>query len=360
MSSKIMKLNPFLFFLIRDGNIIAWDYKNHQQYELNEPYFMRLLTLSEGILSCGDDIESDLQNGDLISASFNSFRWGWDVISAIFHIGTKIRAVDIPQETMTDPNRFVSDHIALAESSLETAPNLYYERSGTAIRLPPPDFSSLSEKNFLQVLNERKTSRSFDGSSINIETLSTLLHTVFGNFHANQDDYTQYGFQRVGLRKTSPSAGGLHASEAYIVALNIEGLDPGVYHYQAHNHRLTLVHEEDISSQLSSLLAGQYFAEQLSLGIFITSRFDVIWHKYPHSRAYRVALLDVGHVSQTFQLVATALGLNTWLSGVFIDEDVAALLNIQDEAEHPMFFVGAGRGDNSPFDPLARNWRASR
>jgi len=253
-----------------------------------------------------------------------------------------------------NPEYFVADHIALAKSSLSTSPDLLTEKEGDVFVLPPPNLSYLNSIDFLQVLTNRKTSRSFNGVSIGIEILATLLHVVFGDFHPEQDDYHKYGFRQVGLRKTSPSAGGLHPSEAYVLALNIEGLEQGIYHYQAHKHVLSLIQKEDVSLKLSKLLCGQYFAEQLSFGIFITSRFDKIWHKYPHSRAYRVALLDVGHLSQTFQLTATALGLQTWLSGVFLDTEVADLLHVEDETEQPLFFVGAGVGDNSPLDPVAK------
>ena len=39
-------LNPDLFFLIEDGQILAWDYKKHNQYLLDEEYFSELLEIS--------------------------------------------------------------------------------------------------------------------------------------------------------------------------------------------------------------------------------------------------------------------------------------------------------------------------
>lgn len=357
MISATNKLNPFLFFLIKSGSVVAWDYKNHQQYELEKEYFLRLLELSSDASEINPNftlMDSELEDAELISASFEDAKWEWDILSKIFHFGTKIRECDLSEELIENPECFVAEHVALAKSALSTAPNFLTEKEGIITHLPMPDLSKINSIDFLQVLKNRKTSRSFDSVPISINTLSILLHVVFGDFHPEQDDYTKYGFQQIGLRKTSPSAGGLHPSEAYVLAMNVEGLEGGVYHYQAHKHVLSLVEKEDVSLRLRKLLCGQYFAEQLSFGIFITSRFDKIWHKYPHSRAYRVALLDVGHLSQTFQLTATALGLNTWLSGVFMDLEVTNLLHIEDEAEQPLFFVGAGIGDNSPLDPVAK------
>ncbi len=96
---------------------------------------------------------------------------------------------------------------------------------------------------------------------------------------------------------------------------------------------------------LGHLLAGQHFINNLPLGLFITARFDKLWWKYEHSRAYRMAFVEAGHLSQTFQLVATALGLGTWLTGAFADRQVEALLKLEGSAEQPLFFVGCGASD---------------
>jgi hypothetical protein len=56
-----------------------------------------------------------------------------------------------------------------------------------------------------------------------------------------------------------------------------------------------------------------------------------------------MAFVEAGHLSQSFQLVATALGLNTWLTGAFADQQVEALLSLAGSAEQPLFFVGCGQ-----------------
>lgn len=347
-------INSDLFFLIKEGKIVAWNYDTHEQYELEKDYFHRLLDISSGLSRVTRDIDNELLQTEFVTKYKIEKVWGWDILSRIFHIGTKINESHLSEDILNDPESFVSESIAVAKESLPTSPAMVTEKHGDLVMLPVPDLLQLDRVNFLTVLSNRKTSRTFDGSSVSLNLLSTILFTVFGNFHTESNDYTQHGFRKVGLRKTSPSAGGLHASEGYVLALCVEGLKPGVYHYQAHNHCMTLVNDAN-EMKLTTLLCGQYFAEQLSFGIFITSRFEKIWHKYPHSRAYRVALLDAGHLSQTFQLVATALGLNTWLSGVFLDKAVSKLLAIEEnESEQPLFFVGAGYGDGSPLDPVAK------
>lgn len=348
-------LSPSLFFIIKTGKIICWDYKNHQQYELENEHFNRLVKISDNPNLSSSELDQELKDADLLSSSNIEEEWGWDYLSKIFHFGTQISKDISAPELSANPEEFSSNYLRLSEEVLSTSPPLYIEREGEKLILPKPNYNSLEQISLLSSLRERKTCRSFNKDNISIHTLSLLMHTVFGNIRSDAEEYKQYGFEQIGLRKSSPSGGGLHSTEAYLVALHIESLQKGIYHYQAHTHTLSLIKLIDASPVMTTLFCGQYFAKDLSLGVFLTSRFDKLWHKYPHSRAYRIALLDAGHLSQTFQLVATALNLNPWLTGAFVDEDVIDLLKLNNTCEQPLFFVGAGLGPKSALDPITKN-----
>lgn len=96
-------------------------------------------------------------------------------------------------------------------------------------------------------------------------------------------------------------------------------------------------------------MEGQHFIDDIPFGVFLTSRFDKMWWKYEHSRAYRVSILDIGHLSQTFQLVATASGLKTWLTAALTDSKIEKLLGLSNLSEQPMLFVGAGYSNGDVF-----------
>src|SRR4029078_9197009 len=51
-----------------------------------------------------------------------------------------------------------------------------------------------------------------------------------------------------------------------------------------------------------------YFANASAM-VFFTAVFARQMWRYPYSRAYRAALIEAGHVCQTFLLTATSLGL---------------------------------------------------
>jgi SagB-type dehydrogenase family enzyme len=99
------------------------------------------------------------------------------------------------------------------------------------------------------------------------------------------------------------------------------------------------------------MLAGQMYAADLPFGVFITCRFDKLWWKYPQSRAYRVALFDTGALLQSFLLVSTALGLKTWLTGHFYDDEINRLLGVDGVSESVLLFAGAGPGMGAVFSP---------
>lgn len=345
---SFMPINPYLFFLIQDGNILLWDYKNHQQFEITIEYFQRLLELSDGSPVTDSPVDQELLQAKALTSNTVQTPWEWDIVSQIFHIGTQ----DIPVlVNIESPEESTKGYIENCEASEVNLSKLYTEKPGPVITLPSYDLSIFEHENFLTVLKKRMTCRSFDNRPITLQELSSLLSVTFGETHGQWEQLDKLNLKQTGIRKTSPSGGALQSSEAYILALNIQGLQRGIYHYRSHQHVLSLVNPA-LPDNLGAILFGQHFAEELGVGIFITTRFDKLWAKYPHSRAYRVALLDIGHLSQTFQLCATAMGLDPWLTAAFIDTEVNQLLHIDNTSEQAMFFVGAGYGQRQFLDKL--------
>lgn len=201
-------------------------------------------------------------------------------------------------------------------------------------------------------LDKRITTRSFSGESISIDDIGIVLYETF--FYRNHllEKFSEKGLETFTKRRSSPSGGSLQCCEAYLIARNVRGVNSGIYHYGSHNNSLGFISkiEKDIKFG-SDYLIGQTFSDDADAFIVITSRMEKMWWKYSHSRAYRVACLDVGHLSQTAQLIATGLGLRTWITAAFCDEKIRKLLDIQQEsAEFPMLVLGFGTGEIDPID----------
>lgn len=348
-----MHVNPYLFFLIKEGQHIVWDYQNHKQFSLEPEYLERLRLWSTGIPPSPSLLDKELEAANLIAKErFEPEEWGWDELSKIYHIGTK----NIANHLM-DMNKeeWAKNYLAYCQTIATHPPDFHTRKEGQTFLLPSPTLSLLEESNFLEVVKRRKTCRTFKGEPISLDQLSTLLYVSLGPIHEQWADLEENGLQILGRRKAFPSAGGIHPEEAYVIALNINGLAPGVYHYNSVDHNLTLVNQQLSEPELIKLLYGQYFAEGLSFGIFLTSRFEKGWWKYPNSRGYRVIFMDIGHASQTILLTATALGMETWLTGAFGDTKVEKFLNLTTSTEQPLLFIGAGAGDNYTIDKFTLN-----
>jgi SagB-type dehydrogenase family enzyme len=343
--APIMQLNPHLFILPRTPGQIVWDYKNHKQFELNLAYSTRLAELIDSPSKFDNKNIIDIQflnTGILTTLKTDVPEWGWDELSKIFHIGTKNLPFEYIPQNSHEWSRHYLDHCneVLASSTPDFA--LVHRATNELIALPAP--SGLPAESLADALINRKTCRSFTGEAIALEEVSTLLYLALGYLKERELDVDDTVAEGLSARRSSPSGGGLNACEGFLHVQNVSGLPPGLYAYHPADHALSFVNTLP-DSPLGQLLCGQHFINNLPVGLFISARFDKLWWKYPHSRAYRMAYVEAGHIAQTFQLVATALGLSTWLTGALTDDQVEALLGLEDSAEQPLFFVGCGQSD---------------
>lgn len=340
------KIAPEVFFLVEKGSVVLWNCITHEQYLIDEQHFSEVLTVSKDGVPKSKNIFDVLKDVGVIVKEEVEPLWGWDILSRIFHIGTK----NVPcEEIINDPDIFSYNYIEQCQQIEDAAPNLFQEKNTLIIDLPLPDIN-LQNSTLSSALLNRKTSRSFNGEPTTIETLSNLLFASFGLIHGEWNEIEHAGLKIAGIRKSSPSSGGLHAEEAYLTVFNVIGLESGLYYYRPQDHKLNLLMLGDFENKVIDYNHNQFYSKGLSFGVYLTARLDKYWWKYPHSRSYRTMLLDIGHSSQTFLLCATALGLNTWLTAAFKDSEVESFLSINGYEESVMMYVGAGYGKPLAFD----------
>ena len=343
-----MKVNPYIFFKFHEDKFIVWNYRAHEQFVLTLPYLQRLYELGTGsspeieVLDAAQ-IDRELADADLVAPAYPTSHWGWDTLSHIFHFGTNSR---LPASGALPREDSSAAYIEHCEAIGDAAPSVIPPLTGEVIALPPPDVEALKRLSLWDALKARHTTREFTGAPIDLAVVGNILYTTFGAVHGpDRGDVDVYGIRSYGYRRTSPSGGGLQTAEPYLVNFTISGLPTGIYHYHSLDHTLTQIEGEFPAGDLGPLLAGQNFANDLGFAIFMVMRFDKMWWKYPHSRSYRVALMDVGHLSQTFHLACTGYALTSWLTGVFYDDEIARRLRIDPDREAVMLMVGAGTGD---------------
>jgi SagB-type dehydrogenase family enzyme len=193
------------------------------------------------------------------------------------------------------------------------------------------------DSEFEDVLLARKTHRSFAKGGVSLEQVATLLSLVWGV----QGRINSPLFGKL-AHKTSPSGGARHPGEVYLMAKNVAGLRQGIYHYHPVHHRLTPIKRGSMRGKAWRYCVRQQHAEKASALFLMTAMFPRTMWKYHTARAYRVVLLDAGHLCQTFCLAATWMGLAPFSTAALDDTLIERDLGIDGIRESILYVSGIG------------------
>lgn len=325
----------------------------------------RLLTLLQAGLLIGDseDCAGQRQADEHFRAQH------WYGLSSVWHAASRWQGLDAAGE--------------VAEAGMDTAlglrtrygapPPMLHDRGEAAERIPLPrsTHTPLDE-----LLDARNSCRNFDTS--NTLPQAQFAHTLERVFGARGQVHAAEDFDV--LKKTSPSGGALHPTEAYLIVRRVEGVAPGLYHYRAGDHAL-----QPLGLDADAVMAGaekhvdnakdksaldylawiavggqQWFADAHVLVVMAPRFARNFWKYRNHAKAYRVAILDVGHLSQTLLLTATELGLGSFITAAINEVDIERAFGLTGYVDGPLAVCGFGvRADTmvtSEFDPNRKVW----
>jgi len=254
-------------------------------------------------------------------------RWdAWNPEAGFFHFSTK----DV---------RFSADRPAvdrrLRRRFKESPPPPFVKRYRGASRVTLPPVAL--DDPFARVLLERRTWREFSGRAITAAQLSALLGLTW-----RIQEWRPIPGRGKLPRKTSPSGGSLHAIELYVLARNVNGLRPGLYHYAADRHQVELLRAGATRAQIVRYLPTQHYFGGAAALFLMTAVFPRSQWKYESPRAYRVVLAEAGHLAQTFCLTATWLGLAPFCTMALADSKIERDLGIDGVTESVLYVAGVG------------------
>lgn len=318
----------------RDGFDAGW-----------QPAIGRLL--SEGLL-IGDD-EGSLTHAERDGAVRATHWWG---PSLLMHRFSRWQGLDSVAAMEANGMTTAKD----MREKLGAPPPEVGERVPASRRLPLP---RAVEDEFDALLARRTTCRNFDtGRPLSLALLARLMQRVFAARAAVaiQDD-------AVFLKKNAPSGGGLHATEAYLLARDVEGLAPGLYHYHAVDHALEPLPVPDapLDALSQRMLAGQHWFAAAPAQVVLAPRYARSFWKYRnHPKAYRALILDAGHLSQLLYTCATQMGLAAFVTSAINEADIEQAFGMDPLVEGPLAVCGFGwRADTmstTEFDPAGEVW----
>ena len=252
--------------------------------------------------------------------------WKWNPAAGFLHFSTK----DVRYRPAGEKLGRALQRLA---KTTPVPPSFKRYPAAMQTRLPP----AATDGSFPQTLLARRTWRHFSRRTLPLSDLATLLGLTWGV----QDWIRLPVFGKTPL-KTSPSGGARHSIEVYVVALRVDGLRRGIYHYAADRHRLELVKRGAAPQQVEKYLPTQPWTGTAAALVIMTSVFARVQWKYHFPRAYRVVLAEAGHLCQTFCLTATWLGLAPFCTMALADSLIERDLGIDGVTESVVYVAGVG------------------
>lgn len=177
----------------------------------------------------------------------------------------------------------------------------------------------------------RRSIRHYSGESMTQEELASLLFFSYG-ITDNRRNF-----------RAVASGGGLYPLEIYVVAMNVEGLERGIYHYNIEHNCLDVVSRGDRLAEIKECIWFEDIDVDDATALFIvTAIFERSTLKY-QDRGYRMILMEAGEVAQNLTLVANSHNLGVCLLGGFHDNIVSRILEIDGSYEAPLLPMVVGR-----------------
>ena len=236
-------------------------------------------------------------------------------LAAAFYVGTRQGGADLQLAAGPGQQHPVARYHAF---SSESRASVFQRAPGVAWGTAPPVFKSYPDA--VHVALEKggpgaltlgqALSAAAPARPLTLAALGRVLHLSSG-----------VTLRRGGhALRAAPSSGALFPSELYVAARRIDGLAPGLYHYDPDQHRLDL-----LGPVPASIGAPQ--AADADAVVLLSAVFRRTGYKY-HNRAYRYALADAGHLLENARLASHGAGMDATLLRQFDDATAARALGI--------------------------------
>jgi SagB-type dehydrogenase family enzyme len=182
-------------------------------------------------------------------------------------------------------------------------------------------------------IRRRRSTRAFASTPLPLAALAAMLRAgygVTGTLRAGADS------QPV---RAVPSGGALYPLELTVAAQRVEGLVPGLYHFDPLDDTL-----EQLRTGTMPTAAATPFADAVAGAAAVIVVSGVFWRsRFKYGlRGYRFVLLEAGHVVQNLLLAGTALGLAALPLGGFYDRRVDELIEVDGVDESALYLVCVG------------------
>jgi SagB-type dehydrogenase family enzyme len=178
------------------------------------------------------------------------------------------------------------------------------------------------------VLAGRRTVRAYDASApLSLRAASQLLWAAQGATSAE-------GY------RTAPSAGPVYPFETFLVAGDVESLEPGVYRYLPPDHAVARTALGDKRADVIAVSFNHDWMATCPAYIVLGMIVARMAPKYG-AAGERFALLEAGHIAQNLLLAAESMGLGAAPICAYDGAGLKGALGLDDEID-PVYLITVG------------------
>jgi SagB-type dehydrogenase family enzyme len=190
----------------------------------------------------------------------------------------------------------------------------------------------------------RLAAPSLSPAPVTLPRLATLLHLAQGVTSVTGLPGDPFH------RRAAASSGALYPTVTHVVVGAVDGLAPGLYHYEPKEHALHRLRAGDLRGELAAAIAHPHAVARAPFVIVLSAIYRKSAWKY-EERAYRYCLLDAGHVAANAIAAAGALGLAHRPIARFDDARLGALLQIEAARQGALLVLPFGEPAEAPAGP---------
>jgi len=278
----------------------------------------------DALVSCGALIQKGTDQEQFENEYKNSWKWG--IPAAALHFGlqdNKSMSVEAAEALQIEKQKKIPQPaLFLTNESFDETIEL--ERD-------------LPNNSLLALMAKRRTHRTIRPQPISTKMLADCLFAGLGIV-----DNTANCAGELPLSMT-PSGGARNPFEAFVLIQDVSGLEPGYYHYSATEHSLGLIERAgDTNVEPARLIGDQAWMNDMPAIIFLVGYLERSMWKYQDPNAYRVMLIEAGHIGQNIMLAATDHKLTACPSAALSHKQIKAAFGIDGLTRTPVYALGLG------------------
>lgn len=198
----------------------------------------------------------------------------------------------------------------------------------------PGEWKDIPRLDVAAAIANRKTRRVYHKEPLTLTELSFLLWATQGVRGKVVGGHAY---------RTVPSAGCRHAFETYLIVLNVDGLEVGVYRYLPLSHQLLFEFSQE---RLADALVGAVFGQSFMGKAAVTFAWTAIPHRMEWRyglAAHKVIAIDAGHVCQNLYLACEAISAGTCAVAAYDQDAMDRLLRVDGEDEFAIYLAPVGK-----------------